>query len=263
MHRQIDNGGIMGKKKEKIATDVSADFVSNTRYAVCPECKQELRFERPINANELPEDYVHPIKCPNCGVTIGVDLFEGEKPVVMKTGRSRNFFMMLFSLLFVLVSVFTYLSSAGILSFIPTDIMVYFDSLSVFNGIGIWEGVITQTDVIAGVFELDIVYGILTVVLPLIFFTISAINLIVGLGCFIGKKYSRVYNLIASTLIGGSAVTLLFAPFIVLGADASLLLDYFKGLISGEAYALIAVAGLGLIMFLLSLVYLKSMKEKR
>ena len=43
-------------------------------YTRCPSCRAEICFEPPANAANLPDGYKHRIKCPSCGVTIGVKL---------------------------------------------------------------------------------------------------------------------------------------------------------------------------------------------
>lgn len=43
-------------------------------YTRCPSCRAEICFQPPANAANLPDGYKHRIKCPNCGVTIGVKL---------------------------------------------------------------------------------------------------------------------------------------------------------------------------------------------
>ena len=45
-----------------------------TMYTRCPSCRAEICFEPPANAANLPDGYKHRIKCPSCGVTIGVKL---------------------------------------------------------------------------------------------------------------------------------------------------------------------------------------------
>lgn len=43
-------------------------------YTRCPSCRAEICFQPPANAANLPDGYKHRIKCPSCGVTIGVKL---------------------------------------------------------------------------------------------------------------------------------------------------------------------------------------------
>ncbi len=43
-------------------------------YTRCPSCRAEISFEPPSNMADLPDGYKHKIKCPNCGVTIGVKI---------------------------------------------------------------------------------------------------------------------------------------------------------------------------------------------
>ncbi|MBO5776861.1 MAG: hypothetical protein J6R34_00255, partial [Clostridia bacterium] len=43
-------------------------------YTRCPSCRAEISFEPPVHADSLPDGYKHKIKCPSCGVTIGVKI---------------------------------------------------------------------------------------------------------------------------------------------------------------------------------------------
>lgn len=43
-------------------------------YTKCPSCRAEISFQPPANAANLPDGYKHRVRCPNCGVTIGVKL---------------------------------------------------------------------------------------------------------------------------------------------------------------------------------------------
>lgn len=43
-------------------------------YTRCPSCRAEISFEPPANIDSLPDGYKHRIKCPSCGVTIGVKI---------------------------------------------------------------------------------------------------------------------------------------------------------------------------------------------
>lgn len=43
-------------------------------YTRCPSCRSEISFDPPANKDSLPENYRHRIKCPSCGVTIGVKI---------------------------------------------------------------------------------------------------------------------------------------------------------------------------------------------
>ena len=43
-------------------------------YTRCPSCRAEISFEPPANMETLPDGYKHRIKCPSCGVTIGVKI---------------------------------------------------------------------------------------------------------------------------------------------------------------------------------------------
>lgn len=51
-------------------------------YTRCPSCGAEISFEPPANRESLPEDYKHRIRCPICGVTIGVKI---NRPIYTTT----------------------------------------------------------------------------------------------------------------------------------------------------------------------------------
>ena len=72
-------------------------------YTRCPSCRAEISFEPPANMESLPDGYKHRIKCPSCGVTIGVKInkiqfkavtasidLEGHKCLLMKPQTFMN-----------------------------------------------------------------------------------------------------------------------------------------------------------------------------
>ena len=119
-------------------------------YTRCPSCRAEISFEPPANMESLPDGYKHRIKCPSCGVTIGVKInkidtapatlvqqapaytqpqtnFEpvytnaNEEAVPQKkvkakhSGVGRNVTMMIMSLLFIALSVVGYLVNTNVI----------------------------------------------------------------------------------------------------------------------------------------------------
>ena len=111
-------------------------------YTRCPACRSEISFEPPADMASLPEDYRYRIKCPSCGVYIGVKLNRVERQPIYnqeeslalesigettqqeyvetaperayssstkKTGLGRNIFMMIISLIIIALNVVAYL----------------------------------------------------------------------------------------------------------------------------------------------------------
>lgn len=259
-------------------------------YTRCPSCRAEISFEPPANAANLPEGYKHRIKCPSCGVTIGVKIPRVDttatvyptynpqypnttsfEPVyqanaaavpasyapVKKAGTARNIVMLLFSLIFIAYSVIGYLVSNGTIELSSALLGAF----TITNGIGVWEIVITDG---SNLFNSGVLQGILTLV-PLILFTVAGINALIAIICLFCKKYSRAYNLIASIVMGACACLCLFLPYLLM-TDAGLEVaigEYFTDyIIGGEQYLLLVCAILGVLQFIFSLIFLKSMKKK-
>ncbi|MEG2451168.1 MAG: hypothetical protein RSB09_05465, partial [Clostridia bacterium] len=147
-------------------------------YTRCPSCRSEISFDAPSNMANLPDGYKHRIKCPNCGVTIGVKIprqesyldaqpiyapqnpnatsFEpiynaGEatafKDVSAKqkkgTGRGRTTVMLLFSLIFVALSIVAYLINTNVISFDFTQ-MPWLQYIVAYDGISTWQMICTN-----------------------------------------------------------------------------------------------------------------------
>ena len=219
-------------------------------YTRCPSCRAEISFEPPANMESLPDGYKHRIKCPSCGVTIGVKInkidttpatlvqqapaytqpqtnFEPvyaneEAAAVPQTkvkakhsGIGRNVTMMIMSLLFVALSVVGYLVIAGT---IKTDLF----GISWFDGITYWNMLIQDADAFSLLFS-DVLGGILTII-PMILFTLAGINFVVALVSACGKKYGRAYNLVMSVILEGLSVFMVFYPFISFNAEGEELL---------------------------------------
>lgn len=262
-------------------------------YTRCPSCRAEISFEPPANAANLPEGYKHRIKCPSCGVTIGVKIprvdttatiyptynpanpnatafepvyqanaatvpasYAPAKPA-KKAGTARNIVMLLFSLVFIAFSVIGYLVSKGTIEFNNALLGAF----TITNGIGVWELVVTNGSII---FQHGILNGVLTLV-PLILFTVAGINALIAIICLFCKKYSRVYNLIASIIMGAFACLCLFLPYLsMIDVGVQIAIgDYFTDyIIGGEQYFLLVCAILGLLQFIFSLIFLKSMEKR-
>lgn len=257
-------------------------------YTRCPSCRAEISFEPPANMESLPDGYKHRIKCPSCGVTIGVKInkidttpatlvqqapaytqpqtnFEPvyaneEVAAVPQTkvkakhsGIGRNVTMMIMSLLFVALSVVGYLVNAGT---IKTDLF----GISWFDGITYWDMLIQDADAFSLLFS-DVLGGILTII-PMILFTLAGINFVVAFVSACGKKYGRAYNLVMSVILAGLSVFMVFYPFICFHTEGEELLPYLLGIVEEQEFALFVSAGLGLLQLIFGLCFCKSLKRK-
>lgn len=257
-------------------------------YTRCPSCRAEISFEPPANMESLPDGYKHRIKCPSCGVTIGVKInkidatpatlvqqapaytqpqtnFEPvyaneEAAAVPQTkvkakhsGIGRNVTMMIMSLLFVALSVVGYLVNAGT---IKTDLF----GISWFDGITYWDMLIQDADAFSLLFS-DVLGGILTII-PMILFTLAGINFVVAFVSACGKKYGRAYNLVMSVILAGLSVFMVFYPFICFHTEGEELLPYLLGIVEEQEFALFVSAGLGLLQLIFGLCFCKSLKRK-
>lgn len=275
-------------------------------YTKCPSCRAELSFLPPPNPESLPEGYKHRIRCPHCGVTIGVKINKvdvqatypngypqaapqsaptypaqpqqqpqtfapkssnkeavqeeaNEKPK-KKTGRLRNVVIMILSLLFIILSALAYkLGSPEKLETLPE----WAGSLSLFSGISGWELLIKEPSAFTALFSAE--GGAKALVLSIVFlfpffvFTLSGISFILALLGFIFKKYVRIINLVFGILIGGMAVTMLFYPQIITGTPIK---EYFQSILNLNGVMYFACAGLGLIYFVFSILFMKPLKKK-
>lgn len=263
-------------------------------YTRCPSCRAQISFELPQSADSFPEGYKHKIKCPSCGVTIGVKIprvdttatvqptytpanpaastdeptYQVAPPVPAdtradkiaekrakaaekKSGLGRNICMMIFSLLFVALSVVGYFISNGKL-LVPE----WATSIGSFDGIGFIEQLIKDFD---SVKALD-VKGLIQDIIPTVLFVLAGIDFIVALIAAIGKKYGRVWNLIVSLLIAVLAVFVLLGP-VILGGEP--FVDYLKNtVIGGQQYFLFVGAGLGILQLIFALCFLASLEKK-
>ena len=263
-------------------------------YTRCPSCRAQISFELPQSADSFPEGYKHKIKCPSCGVTIGVKIprvdatatvqptytpanpaasnyeptYQAAPPVPetraehradekaaknanKKSGLGRNIVMMIFSLLFVALSVVGYLIGKGTLT-VPT----FATSIAYFNGISFIEMLIKNFEAVKG---LDVI-PLVSAILPSALFVFAGANFLVALVAAIGKKYGRAWNLIVSILIAAIAVLILIAPILF---ENRQFVDYFlNDIIGGQQYFLLVGAGAGVLQLLFSLFFLASLKKK-
>lgn len=260
-------------------------------YTRCPSCRAEISFEPPANMESLPDGYKHRIKCPSCGVTIGVKInkidtapatlvqqapaytqpqtnFEPvytnaneeavpqKKAIAKHSGIGRNITMMLMSLLFIALSVVGYLVNSNTIT-IEGGLF----GIGYLDGITCWNTLIQNFAEFKAYFDEPVV-GILTI-LPMLVFTLAGINFIVALISACGKKYGRAYNLIMSIVLAAGAIVALFRPFLALQeAWNNNVLAYFRDVIDSGFYMLIVSAGLGVLQLLFGLCFCKSLKRK-
>ena len=267
-------------------------------YTRCPSCRAQISFDLPQSADSFPEGYKHKIKCPSCGVTIGVKIprvdttatvqptytpanpaasnfeptYQTAAPVPAdtkadkkaakkaraaekKSGLGRNILMMLFSLLFVALSVVAYLGAAG-----KFELPAWMNGIQNFNGIAAWELLIKDFDKVKDSFSYSILGGIYeSGLVPMALFTLAGLNFIIAFISALGKKYGRAWNLIASLLVAALAVLVLFNPLIASNAK---FVEHFKQLIADKEFFLIGGAALGVVQLLFALIFLKSLKRK-
>lgn len=252
-------------------------------YTRCPSCRAEISFEPPVHADSLPDGYKHKIKCPSCGVTIGVKIPRHEvavqptyvpqnpnavqptenynEPLVAdnsyaedtaapaKTkkkgfGRAASAFAMIWSLLLVGFFIVAYLVTKEI---IPTHAVL---------------GDLSRFDVISYIIELckpnefklqwellgaEMIWNFVPAVTMLLAF----IQFIVSFSCLCAGKYSKAYNVIWTLLIFAGAALSLLLPVLAYGEEFK---TFFKGLVDAGAWIeLIGAVALGFIAFLTSL----------
>lgn len=217
-------------------------------YTRCPSCRAEISFEPPANMESLPDGYKHRIKCPCCGVTIGVKInkidtmatqptYNPQNPYATnaapvyradnaplapvaktkakaekKSGISRNVFVMICALLFIGLTVVGYLFNNGTIK-LPEEGFDWVSYFCVFNGIDLWEVLVNDADLFAAAFE-DVGFGIVTII-PMILFTLSCLIFVVDFICACCKKYGRVTNLIFGIIIGCCGMLMLFQPYLL------------------------------------------------
>lgn len=258
-------------------------------YTRCPSCRAEISFEPPANMETLPDGYKHRIKCPSCGVTIGVKINKidtnpatlvGQAPAYnnpqtnfepvyastdvptttakakpeKRSGVGRNIIMMLMSLVFVAVGVVGFLIDAG-------TIKHSLFGLAMYDAILPWMFIVRDFASFKAMFADPAQLGMaLQLVASAALLVFAGINFIVAFISACGKKYGRAWNLISSVIVGGLAIFAIFAPLIGSGLNIA---DYFKSIIAGKAFAVFVVAGLGLLQIIFGLCFTKSLVKKQ
>ncbi len=255
-------------------------------YTRCPSCRAEISFEPPANMETLPDGYKHRIKCPSCGVTIGVKInkidtqaatlvqqapaytqpqtnfepvYNNEETVAAPakkakhSGVGRNVVMMLMSLLFVALTVVAYFVNAGK---IKNDLF----GIGAFDGISGWIALVKDTDFFKVVFDQSVLLGIIYI-LPMALLVLAGINFIVAFISACGKKYGRAYNVVSGILIGLIAIAVLFAQFVLKNKEGLGFGAYYKAFVTKE-YVVLAGAALGLLQIIFCLCFTKSLERK-
>lgn len=277
-------------------------------YTRCPSCRAEISFEPPANIDNLPDGYKHRIKCPSCGVTIGVKIPKVDATATLhpqyqpqynnapynqpymggyapqpryaappvaqqneiakpqkKAGTGRNVMMMLFSLIFIAFSVIAYLIGNGTIKNIPES-MTWLAGIGVFNGIGVWEMLIKETEALKIIMSDGGIMYLLYTIAPIFLFTFSGINFIVAFISACGKKYGRAFNFIWSLIIVASALLIVFSYYALICeslGEAIPVAEFLKLLFTVELCLIPTCALLAIVQFLFSIFFLKSLKIKR
>lgn len=263
-------------------------------YTRCPSCRAEISFEPPANAAQLPEGYKHKIKCPSCGVTIGVKIPRAESiaeiqptyrpanpnatspdpifqagaatPVAndaaarkakpaKKTGIARNVTILITSLILVAVAALAYFINIGKLD------VEFLSGLAAFDGIGVIKLLIQDLD---GFKMLTTGLQIIAI-LPAILFLLAGISALVALISLFCKKYGRAFNLIVSLLLLAVGACIVFGGPLWMAIDGLGSIDigeYFKAIIDSGEYLIFVGAGIALIQTVFAIIFCKSMRKR-
>lgn len=260
-------------------------------YTRCPSCRAEISFEPPANLETLPDGYKHRIKCPSCGVTIGVKINKIEtqtaelaqqaptypqpqtdfEPVYndvasetsdkkekkeKHSGVGRNVTMMVMSLLFIVLSALGCLVNSKV---IKNDLF----GISALDGISGWITLFKDSNSFKTAFDNSALLGIAKLV-PMVLLLFAFANFLVALISACGKKYSRAYNVVSSVIIGLLAIALMFTGLLTGQEEGSASLsisEYFSKLANG-GYLVFVNAALGLVQIVLGLCFIKSLDRK-
>lgn len=267
-------------------------------YTRCPSCRAEISFEPPVNAASLPDGYKHKIKCPSCGVTIGVKIprldsavqptFTPQNPNAVSSepvfnatpaetaqapakakkapyGRAANVFVLIFSAVLAVVLGLAYLVNTGSLD------------VDFLSGLAAFDPITPIVELIGGM-QIDSIPALIIKLIPTITLALAVINAIVAIICCAVGTYSRVYNLIWGLLILAGGVACLFQSTFMYMASPELLEKLTGGeytpstlelfmlpvfeIIESELWVAFAVPGLGILSFLTSLFSLGVRRKK-
>lgn len=221
-------------------------------YTRCPSCRAEICFQPPAGAANLPDGYKHRIKCPNCGVTIGVKLpnrdaiatvqptFTPANPnayssepiynagaaaaVPADDRQAKKEARALASankrsgrprnvMIFIFAALLLVCSLLGHF-YISGDLEVdQMIGLASYDGVSQLEIMAEDTAPFAAVFELSVADGMITV-LPTIFFLGTLLIAALALVGFCVKKYPRLLQLILALGLLAVSLCILFSPFL-------------------------------------------------
>ncbi len=259
-------------------------------YTRCPSCRAEISFEPPANASNLPDGYKHKIKCPSCGVTIGVKIPKvtsdiqptfipqnpnavPSEPVLVATdttapekaeksaeprkvyGRVRNSVIIVLSALVAIICALGYLVTSNGMEFAGSA------------GLAIFDGISPIINLIGGNIDGEPLQ-ILVQLLPSITLVLAVINLIVAITTLAVGVYSKVFNLISGLLIAGASVATIFTEcFISMftnKVDSINVIEYLKNdIIDGGKYLVFVGALFGLAILACSIAFLFVSNHKK
>ena len=220
-------------------------------YTRCPSCRAEICFQPPANAANLPDGYKHRIKCPSCGVTIGVKLpnrdaiasvqptFTPQNPnayspepiynagaatVAQDDKQARREARALANAnkktglsrnIAMLVFAVLLLACSVVGYFVSQgniDLEIL-GGLAFFDGVNVLKDIAANGDTYSMLFDASIANGLLTV-LPAIFFLATLLVAAIAIVSMFIKKYGRLLNLILALGLTAVSACILFAPFV-------------------------------------------------
>ena len=235
-------------------------------YTRCPSCRAEICFDPPANAANLPEGYKHKIRCPSCGVTIGVKIpsvtavagtqptFTPQNPnaarpeeavrgevrtekadkyagTVEKTlsGRPRSCFCFIMGLLLFACSMVGYLFNAE------------YGSLEILGGLAFFDGIslLINIEVLQLAFELSVADG-LVMALPVIFFLATLLTAALAIIGLFTKKYVRLLHLVLALGLLAVAACTMFQRLLMEGEfGGEALANYFMDIMEQKLFLMI------------------------
>lgn len=264
-------------------------------YTRCPSCRAEICFQPPANAANLPDGYKHRIKCPNCGVTIGVklpgrDAIAQVQPTFAPQNQGAYSPEPVYNagiaetvpadaaaaksssraaakaqkktgrsrnvMIFIFAALLVVCSVLGYF-FLQGDIdIMQMSGLVNYDGVTQLEMMAEDTTPFALLFEESVADG-LVAVLPTIFFLGSILTAAIALIGFIAKKYSRLLNLILALGMLAVSLCIVLQPFLLTGMDGAseFMAEYFVNIIESEEYLIFAPAGIGVLHVLFAFIF--------
>lgn len=231
-------------------------------YTRCPSCRAEISFEPPRNLANLPQGYKHRIRCPNCGVTIGVkipntavvaspaptysyenpnqqgysDIEVGvgtpqtgaEQKAVEKSAKNaqkKSYGRGKAAVLFIISLLFIAAAAISYLHTTGTNIPVVGDYVALFNPIAFFKTIITDfSGFIQTIKDAAVADGIVSTIVALVYMVTPAI-------IFVFAGLTAITNLLV-LIVGkyngaAKAFNVIFGLFIFAFAVASFVLAFF------------------------------------